>query len=229
MKTNDEINIDHLVRSRRKSIGLMVRDDAALEVRAPLKASMKYIWEVVEKNREWILDKQHEARKFSHFSTPKQFTEGEEFFYLGHPSPLRIETDAKAPFYHNGSEFIIAARYANAARDFFEEWYRERAARYFRERAEFFASTHDLEFSSIKINSANRQWGSCSVRKTLNFSWRLLMAPPDIIDYVIVHELAHLKELNHSRRFWLEVEAMLPGYRHAKAWLRKNGRMFKGF
>ena len=133
------------------------------------------------------------------------------------------------PFCHRDGEFVIAARYAAAARDFFEEWFRERAAKYFRERAEFFASAHNLEFTRIKINSASSRWGSCSVRKTLNFSWRLLMTPPDVIDYVIVHELAHLKELNHSRRFWLEVEAMLPDYRNAKTWLRDNGRMFRGF
>jgi hypothetical protein len=82
-----------------------------------------------------------------------------------------------------------------------------------------------LVYASLRITSARRRWGSCGPKGTLNFSWRLVMAPPPVIDYVIVHELAHLEIRNHSRLFWERVARWSPDYKQQQAWLKANGRL----
>ena len=91
------------------------------------------------------------------------------------------------------------------------------------ERVEFFAHAQGFKVKKIRISSARTRWGSCSAKGTLSFTWRLVMAPPDVIDYVVVHELCHLKELNHSKAFWAQVEAILPDYKTRRKWLKDNG------
>jgi len=91
--------------------------------------------------------------------------------------------------------------------------YKRLAKSYIPKRVAFYSAKMGVQPASIKINSAMKRWGSCSSRKTLNFPWRLIMAEKDIVDYVVVHELAHLIEMNHSARFWAVVENILPDYR----------------
>ena len=101
--------------------------------------------------------------------------------------------------------------------------YRKKAKLVFRERADYFASSMGLSFNRIAIREQRTRWGSCSSKKNLNFNWKLLLAPPQVLDYVVVHELCHLKQMNHSKAFWTEVEAVLPDYKERKRWLRENG------
>ena len=91
------------------------------------------------------------------------------------------------------------------------------------ERVAFFARSQDVKPGKLCISSARTRWGSCSAKGTLSFTWRLVMAPLDIIDYVVVHELCHLKEMNHSRAFWERVETILPDYKRRRKWLKENG------
>jgi predicted metal-dependent hydrolase len=87
-----------------------------------------------------------------------------------------------------------------------------------------YAAQYGLRYEKIRITSAQTRWGSCSPKGTLSFTWRLVMAPLEVIDYVVIHELAHLRVKNHSKTFWAEVESMLPDYTRHVAWLRKNGK-----
>lgn len=86
-----------------------------------------------------------------------------------------------------------------------------------------FARAFGLTYRKIRISSARTRWGACSTSGTLSFNWRLVMAPPQVVDYVVVHELAHLRQPNHSPAFWDEVAKMMPDYAHHRAWLKKNG------
>lgn len=95
----------------------------------------------------------------------------------------------------------------------------------FTERALYFAKQMGVEFQKITIREQKTRWGSCSSNRNLNFNWKLLLAPPEILDYVVVHELAHLKEMNHSPAFWSEVEKILPDYKERKKWLKEYGNM----
>lgn len=101
--------------------------------------------------------------------------------------------------------------------------YKKRARRQLEARAAYFAQQMGVTYNRIAIRSAKTRWGSCSAQGNLNFHWKLILMPPQVLDYVVVHELAHRKEMNHSPRFWAEVEAVLPDYRKRRKWLKDYG------
>ena len=109
------------------------------------------------------------------------------------------------------------------ARDHLECWYKSQALDYITKKVEYYAQSNGLKYRSIRINDAATRWGSCGYKDTLNFTWRLIMAPARVVDYVIIHELMHLKQKNHSRKFWAEVRNLIPDYKVDERWLREKG------
>jgi predicted metal-dependent hydrolase len=107
-----------------------------------------------------------------------------------------------------------------------ERWYRREATVYLKERTQALAHAMLLPAPRIRINSARRRWGSCSANNVISFPWRLMMLPPDVIDYIVVHELAHIKEKNHGPGFWRSVQATIPTYAAHRQWLRNNQHLF---
>ena len=105
---------------------------------------------------------------------------------------------------------------------------KRRAAVAIPERLEYFAPLVGVDYGRVTIRSQKTRWGSCSSRGNLNFNCLLLLTPPEVLDYVVVHELCHRKHMNHSPRFWAEVERVMPGYKAAKKWLRDNGTRLMG-
>ena len=112
------------------------------------------------------------------------------------------------------AEKLLIKRYKNAARE------------YIPKRVEHYASLLGVSYSTITIRDQKTRWGSCSSRGTLSFNWKLILAPPRVLDYVVLHELCHRREMNHSERFWLLVESIMPEYRDYKKWLKDNGNSF---
>lgn len=104
-----------------------------------------------------------------------------------------------------------------------ENLYRARARRQLEGRAAYFAERMGVSYNKISVRAAKTRWGSCSAQGNLNFHWKLILMPPEILDYVVVHELAHRKEMNHSARFWAEVEKILPDYDRRRKWLKDYG------
>lgn len=101
--------------------------------------------------------------------------------------------------------------------------YRRRAGEILGKRTAYFAKIMGVRYNRITIREQKTRWGSCSSNRNLNFNWKLVLAPPEVLDYVVVHELCHLKEMNHSSAFWHEVEAVVPDYKARRAWLKENG------
>lgn len=216
------IEITQIIRSRRKTIALVIQKDGTLIVRAPLKAPEKFIREFAEKNAQWILKKQAQMRAAVSLP-PKQYTSGETFLYLGREIPLEIVQGQK-PALVLDSHFKLAESALENAERVFEHWYREQARKILSERVRYFAGQHNLQFQGIRIGSARTRWGSCNSKGGLSFSWRLILTPMEVVDYVVVHELAHMLVHNHSARFWKQVERILPNYKVRRMWLRTNGQ-----
>ena len=105
-----------------------------------------------------------------------------------------------------------------------EAFYRRAARKKIIERTAWYAKLMGVTYGRISIRAAKTRWGSCSGEGNLNFHWKLILMPPEILDYVVVHELAHRKQMNHSSLFWAEVEKVLPDYKARRAWLKENGR-----
>jgi predicted metal-dependent hydrolase len=221
-KAGMPVRVDQIIRSKRKTLALIVKPDGSLIVRAPLRASEKAIREFVESNAKWVEKKRVEALAFLP-PAPKQYIPGEMFLYLGNTYPLEIVKGQKAPLLLEGS-FKLAEFDQKNARLAFERWYRGQAKQILNERVSLYASQYDFQYKKIGITSARTRWGSCSSNGSLNFSWRLILAPMEVVDYVVVHELVHTLFHNHSRRFWKRVEKIMPDYKERRKWLRKDGQ-----
>lgn len=202
--------------------------DADLIVRVPKQASIKLIEKIVNEKQLWIRKKQDIARKRCQQITPKKFVCGEEFLYLGTVYKLTI-TDSTNPALKFDNAFYLSREYLGNARELFIDWYKDQGYKIIVERVNRYSSASGLKYNKVKITHAQKRWGSCSFKNNLNFSWRLTMAPLSVIDYLVVHELAHVKEKNHSKSFWNKVKDMLPNYEQQRKWLKDNGHILSVF
>jgi predicted metal-dependent hydrolase len=206
-----------VVRSKRKTLALEVTDTARIVVRAPYRLSVRAIDAFVETHTEWLVKKHAQAQKRLAYQSPRAYVTGEWLPYLGVSYPLQTMTRRGTTFQKN----ILAPK--KGTRTSLEKWYRRAAREFFERRLACMAAEMDVEYTKLRITSARTRWGSCSSKGAINLSWRLVMAPVYVVDYVVVHELAHLRHMNHSRRFWLYVEKYHPNYRDAQAWLSLYG------
>jgi predicted metal-dependent hydrolase len=218
---NPKIRIDKLIRSKRRTIGIQIKPDSTLIVRAPKSSKIEDIERVVIKHKEWIRKAKMRAMLNIERFPPKQFVGGEVFIYLGQEFKLNIIDNQEIALIANDG-FYLSKKYQSAARQVLIAWYKYQAKKVISQRVNIYAIKNSLKYSRIGITNASRRWGSCSPKGNLNFSWRLVMAPLEIIDYVVAHELAHLKEKNHSKRFWHRVEEIYPDYLNQRKWLREN-------
>jgi predicted metal-dependent hydrolase len=216
------VKIDQILRSKRRTLTLIVEDDGSLIVRAPLRIPERTIHEFVEHNKRWIDKKQAQARLAIRLPV-KQFIPGETFLYLGKSYVLELVKGQRKPLILDGC-FKLAERSQGNAQKVFQEWYRDQARQIISEHAIQLSARYDLHYKKIRISSARTRWGSCSPSGSLSFSWRLILNPIEVVDYVIIHELVHTVVLNHSKRFWKMVEKILPDYKVYNKWLRKYGR-----
>ena len=212
------------MRTKRRTIALIVERDGRLIIRAPMQAKEERIHKFVKQKEEWILSKQEKVKTNYPPFVPKEYVNGEGFWYLGAIYNLQLGANQKPPLTLNGTFQLARVAVPKAAR-VFEQWYREQAQQVISERAQWHAAKHGYSFHQFKITSARTRWGSCSSRGTLSFDWRLVMAPLPVIDYVVVHELVHLHVKNHSKNFWGKVKDLMSDYQTRIDWLEKNGHL----
>lgn len=188
--------------------------DASVEVRCPENASDSFISELLESKKSWI--EEHTAQKRLQLELRKAFTvsPGTALYFLGKPLIVRtsyvhhIDYDS---FYISGTDLRQSA----------VKLYYKYAKSIITQKVRHFSEVMDAHPVSVNINSAKTRWGSCGVKNTLNFSWKLIIADERAVDYVVVHELAHTFEHNHSARFWDIVERYIPDYKDRQPLLDK--------
>lgn len=190
--------------ARRKRIVFRVTDSETLEILAPEKIPEQYLHKIASDNIE-IIEKLKSAA--SSRLTPL-FEEGAGFYLLGKIHPLHITRRLKI---FSGSFMIPDGSEEQKKADLIN-LYKNIARKYFSQRMNFFAEKMQLFPKKIRISSASARWGSCTASGTVSFSWKLIQCPPEAIDYVVVHELSHLKEMNHSDKFWQVVQKTMPDY-----------------
>lgn len=216
-------SVDQVIRSRRKTIAILVQHDGKVIVRAPLRAPERLINAFIESKSGWIEAKK--AVALQQVALPSRcFTSGEKFWLLGAQISLRVVENQKMALTLQ-NEFLLSKKHQIHALAIFEKWYKARALKVLSDRVNFFAAQYGFHYEKIRISSARTRWGSCSSRGVLSFTWRLVMAPLAVVDYVVIHELAHLKIKNHSALFWAEVGSLMPAYKTNRDWLKKNGRL----
>ncbi|MDI6736762.1 MAG: SprT family zinc-dependent metalloprotease [bacterium] len=223
------IKIDQIIRSKRKTLSLEITTDARLIVRAPRITSLSFIEKLILKKQLWIQDKQKLVKEKYAQSQSKRFVHGEKFLYLGNTYHLCLVNENTLSRFGEpvlfDEKFHLSRTYLPEAKRLFNDWYRKQAYQKIKERVDWYSKLFGLKYNKFGITNAQKRWGSCSAKNNLHFSLRLIMAPLNVIDYVVIHELAHTKEKNHSKRFWNKVRTMLPDYQESKKWLRKNGHL----
>ena len=216
------IHIDEIIRSNRKSFGLEIKPDGRLIVRAPRAATRAQIEDILAKKSRWITKTQTRLAKQFPALKPKTFIPGETFWYLGEEYSLRL-TDRQRPPLDLEGTFNLSRAAQDRAKAVFIEWYREETRAITQHLIETYAKTYGFKIKNVRITSARTRWGSCSGKNNVNFTYRLSMAPLKVIEYVVVHELVHLKIRNHSKKYWDAVEKIRPDYQADRAWLKKHG------
>lgn len=221
-----EIKIEKIIRSKRKTVALQITDDSTLIIRAPYNVSDKAIMKIVDKNREWIRKNKIKMEARDPKFTPKEFVNGEGFLYLGRSYKLTIVDEQDLPLrFDNG--FYLSKEALPQAKKIFINWYRKAAYEKILERVEKYSKEGGFKYRKINITNSQRRWGSCSTNGNLNFSWRLIMAPLSVIDYVVVHELTHTQIKNHSKEFWVKIKLLMPDFERYSNWLKQNGYLLR--
>ncbi|HJC23393.1 MAG TPA: M48 family metallopeptidase [Candidatus Eisenbergiella merdavium] len=211
-----------VVRSNRKSVALVIDNEANLIVRAPLQMQDATIEEFVRKKKRWINEKQQQVAVFGEKHPPVVVETGESLMYLG--SIYAIIKDAVDTVHVSGNELFVPNEYGIAE---MTEWMKSEAMRVIAERVSNYAGIMGVTPGEIKLSEAKARWGSCSTKNNLNFAWRLIMCPLSVIDYVVVHELSHITYKNHSPAFWARVKTVLPNYEDDQDWLKVNKKLME--
>lgn len=217
----------NIVRSaRRRTASIVIHPDNRIDVRAPSHLSDSHIDAWVASKQPWIEKKLHFNTHSRRQHQPKTFRQGERFTLLGCNYALSVEPSTRRQVILNGYQLVCRSPlpdHREALRKQITAWYRQYAARYLQQRVEHYAQLTGLTPTLTGIKNYRTRWGSCHIDGRIYFNWRIIMAPPHIADYVVVHEMCHLQHHNHSPAFWQLVASILPDYREAKKWFKLNG------
>jgi len=227
------MNIEYnLIRSRKRkrTISLQIGPNSEVTIHAPHYTPITEINRFIREKQNWIdkAIKRQAALQVS--SREKSYRSGEIFFYLGQPYPLEAyfePLENEGVMFWDNRFFLNSPENEDLKKHYFVSWYKKKARSYLSGRVDYYSGMLKLTAGSVRITSAETRWGSCSEVNRLSFSFRLIMAPPAVVDYVVVHELMHIREKNHSSKFWALVIEVVPDYRKHRRWLRDHQHEFK--
>lgn len=211
----------HLEHRKRKTVGLKITDDGLI-VHAPKRIFNFQLQQILQEKSNWILKKL--AARQENFVPPTTWQDGETLQLLGSPITLYVVLNSKnkQPQFDHDSLTIISPEAGNTevVQRKVIQWYKKQALIDFGRRLEILAAKLGVPTPPLKLSNAQSRWGSCSSLGDIRLNWRLLQAPPHIVNYVICHELAHLKEMNHSAKFWAVVRSISPDYKSVEKELK---------
>lgn len=220
--------VDVVRTSRTKTASIKV-DDGLVYVVVPKALESERIQQLVEDKYHWIVQK-IALQEASKPVSDREFISGEAYPYLGRNYRLKVLEGSFSPIKLIQGRLVATlpdgAKRTNLVRDAVIRWYKFNALRKIKEKVRRYSKVMGVEPKSIAIKTFKSRWGSCSPKGDLEFNWIIVMAPNRIVDYVVIHELCHLKQLDHSPKFWKEVERVMPDYAEHKEWLKVNsGRL----
>lgn len=216
-----------LIRSKRKTLSLEV-GHSGVKARAPLRLAKRIIIEFIISKQHWLENQRH-CRPSPIEKTVLQH--GTKLLLHDKPLTLQIIENQRGSISYNDSILslpVIQSRrpLAESIKDKLIRWYKNQALAQLQQRVDYYSTHMNVERPKddhLRVREYKRRWGSCDHRGGLSFNWRIIMAPPQVLDYVVIHELAHCHEFNHSRRFWALVAQQMPHWKEPHDWLQLNG------
>ena len=221
------MQIEYLIKySNRKTLNITIERDRQVVVHAPANLSEDKIREVVRSKKDWIISKLMHVQKYPIVTSAKEFVSGESMMYMGKNYQLLI-IDTELEGIEFDKQFRISKNNQAIANKLFKQWYKKQATEKIQSLALEYAKNLGVQFNECKISEMKYRWGSCTPKNNINFSWRIIKAPMFVIRYIVVHELIHLIESNHTPTFWNILSIQVPYYQKSKDWLKTNGHLLE--
>lgn len=207
---------------RRRTFAMRVTDTGDVLVFTPQRIAQKTVIKLIKDHESWLFEQLAKAPKLS-----LSFKAGDTLFYMGERRQLRFEISSKKSVQLVASDILVkntenALISEKTVQAQIEKWYISTARDIIEDRVYFYAKLIGKTVNTVRMKNTQTRWGSCSSKQNININWRLIMAPFEVMDYVILHEVCHLKHLNHSLSFWKLVKQIMPNYADKTNWLKKN-------
>ncbi|MEI8372803.1 MAG: SprT family zinc-dependent metalloprotease [Planctomycetota bacterium] len=214
-----------LTRSKRKTASIYIERDSQVTLLAPQQLTDAQVEGLLEEKRKWIYLHLAEWHDLNTTRVQRQYVNGEGFLYLGRSYRLRIVKNQAEPLMLKDGYFCLrsAESLASGGEAAYRAFYRTKGAVKIPERVAYFQAKMGVEPKALRVIDLKHHWASCTHGGKLNFHWKCMMAPATVLDYIVVHELAHIRYPNHTAAFWNEVDKVMPDYQERKEWLRGHG------
>jgi len=222
----DDLRFEVRWSPRRKTLQLTVDRGGELLISAPEGCDPALLEDFVREKRFWLYTKLAEKEALRRPVSPKEFVSGEGFPYLGRSYRLLLVEDQDVPLRLERGRFRLLRGEAPRGREHFVAWYSDRARRWLAPRVELLAARLGVAARGLDVRDLGFRWGSCGHDGTVYFHWTTILLPARIVEYVVVHELAHLHKRHHTPEFWQRVERAMPDWEARRRWLAEHGMAF---
>lgn len=214
-----------LKKSNRKTASIYIERDGSVSVLVPKTLKKSDVEELIEKKRKWIYRNLAEWQDMNAARIRRHYVSGEGFLYLGRSYRLKLVDDQPERLSLRGGYFCLLSKDGKLQKPdaAFKSFYKSKGQEKISNRVKFYSDRMGVDPAGVRVLELKNRWASCTPEGRLNFHWKCMMALPTIIDYIVVHELAHLQYLNHTKAFWNQVDKVLPDYRERKQWLKVHG------
>ncbi len=221
---NNEIIEVNIERTSRTTLSISIKEDASILVKAPKFLSDAKIRELLDKKGEWIIEKRNIAKREQKIKIKREYINGATLPYLGKEYPIEIIPAKKSSVELCEGKIVIKTSKSEKEDigKLLKKWYKKQTKEITSKRIAYYSPIINVTATSVDIKSRKKEWGSCDNHGNITFNWKLGMAKPEAIDYVVVHELCHRKHMDHSKQFWAEVAKYIPDYKERQNWLREN-------
>ncbi len=224
-----ELNIEFkLIRRKRKTMEIRIQPPGLVEVIAPDRLSKNQVLDFVASKGQWIQKKLAQMALAQDQIIERKYETGEYLLLQGKEVPFILQVDPerktiKVSHSQDGITVTSPVHDKEAIGSVLEKWYITAGQQIVEERIAHYQRFFPMAPSKVQVKNQKRRWGTCTSGRALYFNWRIVMAPVEIIDYLVVHEMCHMLEMNHSPRYWSLVEQVLPDYKKRRKWLKENG------
>ncbi|MBS1764016.1 MAG: M48 family metallopeptidase [Bacteroidetes bacterium] len=208
---------------RRKTVSIFIERNGSVKVLAPITSSDEKVEAAVKSKEYQIFIKLAKWKEFNQGKVKREFVNGQSFLYLGRNYRLKLNENQDVPLKISGGFFHLDKKYLSKADKVFKDFYRDKAEKKIKERMKLIEEKFQHKPTTIKVLELQNRWASWTPKNRLNFHWKCIMAPVSVLDYIITHEMVHLKFPNHSTEFWNELDKKMPDYREHENWLKQNG------
>jgi predicted metal-dependent hydrolase len=219
----EDIDITIEKTERRKTVSIFIERNGSVKVLAPVTISDDKVEAAVKSKEYQIFSKIAKWKALNQGKVNREFVNGQSFLYLGRNYRLKLTENQDLPLKISGGFFHLDKKYLPMADKVFKEFYRNKALTKIQERLKLVEERFTHKPTTIKVLELQNRWASWTPKNGLNFHWKCIMAPVSVLDYIIIHEMVHLKHPNHSAEFWNELDKKMPDFREHEYWLKRNG------